>query len=108
MLCMICKNKSNWSEYTVCNTINVCHECKNRFVDEILLCCNICDSMCFIPKTFKNVERLKFFITTGYVDFMLGEVIVPMHGCPHCVSYKHNPLGEVKDEYKDRVKEEWR
>ena len=108
MLCMICKNKSNWIEYSADNQIKICGDCKNRFKDEMLMVCDICDAMCFIPKTFKNVERLKFFMTTSYVDFMLNEVIVPMHGCPNCVSFKYNPLGEVKDEYKSRVQEEWK
>ena len=30
------------------------------------------------------------------------------NGCPHCVSFKINPLGEVKDEYKSKIDEIWK
>jgi hypothetical protein len=108
MLCMVCKDSQKWSEYTVCNTIHVCHDCKNRFNSEILLVCDICDSMCFIPKTPKNIERLQYFIQSSLTHFIMSDTIIPMHGCPNCVSYKHNPMGEVRDEFKPRVKEDWR
>lgn len=97
MLCMVCKNPESWAEYTVENTIHVCHNCKIRFQEEILLYCQLCDSMCFIPKTFKNIERLKFFVNASYTHFLQSEVIIPQNGCPNCISFKHNILGEPKE-----------
>jgi len=64
--------------------------------------------MGFIPKTPKNIERLQYFIQGSLTHFLMSDVIVPMHGCPNCVSFKSNPLGEVKEEFKSNVKEEWR
>jgi hypothetical protein len=100
MLCQICKDKERWSEYTVCGTINICPECKTRLTNEILLVCQICDSMCFILKTPKNIERLQYFVNATITHFWTSDVIIPMNGCPHCISFKSNPLGEVKDQYK--------
>lgn len=50
--------------------------------------------MCFIAKTPQNIERLQFFIDATLTHFLMLEVIVPTHGCPNCVSYKSNPIGE--------------
>ena len=108
MKCLICKDPERWAEYTVGNCINVCPECKKRFTHEILLVCNICDSMCFIAKTPQNIERLQYFIDATLSHFLMSDIIIPMNGCPHCVSFKINPLGEVKDEYKSKIDEIWK
>jgi hypothetical protein len=105
---MICKDPEKWTEYTINEVINVCPECKKRFANEILLVCNICDSMCFITKTPKNIERLKYFVDATITHFWISDVIVPMNGCPHCVSFQGNPLGEVKEEYKSKDKNTWK
>jgi len=101
MLCQICKEDNHWAEFTVSGVIHVCPECKVRFTHNILLVCTVCDSMCFIAKTPQNIERLQYFIRASLTHFLASDVIVPMYGCPHCVSFKNNILGELKEQYKD-------
>jgi hypothetical protein len=96
MACQICKDKNSWIEYTVDGQINVCSECKEKLKNNFLIYCTECDSMCFIPKTTENIERLQFFMDISGYDLLSNDIIVPQKGCPHCVTFKNSILGEPK------------
>ncbi len=102
MRCQICK--SNEAEFEVDGALKVCANCKQRLSNEILLYCEICNAMAFIPKTKKNIDRIKFFVVAATADFWASNVIVPMNGCPHCVSFENSVFGERRKEVLEDVR----
>lgn len=98
MLCHICKLPERWAEYQINGQIRACPECKQRFRGEILLVCQLCDAMDFIPKSPANIERLQYFVRASLTHFIMADVIIPMNGCPRCVTFKHSPYGEPRTE----------
>ena len=107
MICTICKLPENWAEYQVNGAIRACPECKARFDNEILLVCLRCNSMAFIVKTPKNIERLQYFIHATITHFWMSNVIVPMNGCPHCITFQQSMIGEPKAQVKESCSRGW-
>lgn len=94
MICQICKEKESSKEVS---SVKICESCYLRMKNEVLLICTHCEAMAFIVKNPKNIERLKFFISATDTHFWASEVIVPMGGCPHCVSYERSVFGERRE-----------
>lgn len=97
MLCLICKHPDSWAEFSA-DGLSICSVCKDKLATNILLVCNHCSAMTFISKTPRNIERLQTFIPSTGMQFTEKEVVVQMGGCPHCVSFQQNQLGERREE----------
>jgi hypothetical protein len=101
MLCHICKRPERWAEYQINGIIRACPECKERFANEILMVCQICNTMSFVVKTPSIIEKLQKFIPATITHFWASDVIVPTYGCPECVTFKNSIYGEIKSHIKD-------